>query len=189
MGNCAGRCGKKHFTNGTCIWDNNIHSAVEKWCDPNTREAALAEFGHISTWDVSRVTSMRVLFASQKTFNDDISRWDTSRVTNMFWMFSCAKAFNQPLGAWNVSSVTNMSGMFAYAHAFNQSLKEWDTTSVTDWSDMFDGADAFNTQNAPVEYLKTLRQNVVSLDRRLEEAKAELEKVEPGNGSAVVEML
>ena len=40
-------------------------------------------YGPTSTWDTSRVTSMRELFRGSNDFNGDISGWDTSSVTNM----------------------------------------------------------------------------------------------------------
>ena len=55
-----------------------LQSAVSAWCSsPATAEPI---YGHISTWDTSRVTDMSWLFyshcAKRETFNDDISAWD-----------------------------------------------------------------------------------------------------------------
>ena len=65
-------------------------NATQAWCaDP---QAAEAEYGHISGWEVSSVSDMSYLFCSSlsycsrngcSTFNDDISRWDVHSVTNM----------------------------------------------------------------------------------------------------------
>ena len=41
-----------------------------------------------------------------------ISAWDVSRVTNMQELFLGKRVFDQPIGSWDVSSVTDMSGMF-----------------------------------------------------------------------------
>ena len=65
----------------------------------------------------------------------DISSWDTSRVTSMRWMFYQAAAFNQPL-SFDTSSVTYMGAMFDSASAFNQPLS-FDTSSVTGMRLMF----------------------------------------------------
>ena len=84
-----------------CRWDGDIMEAVDLWCD-NPVEAE-AMYGHISTWDTSRVTTMKNLFngnlrnegkANRMIFNEDISRWDVSAVTTMEYMFHTANAFN-----------------------------------------------------------------------------------------------
>merc|ERR1712166_774295 len=105
-------------------------------------DSAIATYGPISSWGVSAVTSMNMVFDYLDQFNADISSWDTSGVTDMGAMFSGASAFNQPL-SFDTSSVTGMSSMFGGASAFNQPLS-LDTSSVTDMSFMFGGASAFN---------------------------------------------
>jgi len=127
-----------------CLTDENIHSAVKKWCMKATGKGVLQEFGHISTWDVSRVTNMGALFRDRRNFNDDVSAWDTSSVINMSDMFYGASSFNQAVGAWDTSSVTNMSYMFDGASSFNQAVGAWDTSSVTDMHCMFSRASSFN---------------------------------------------
>eukprot|EP00327_Prymnesium_parvum_P018674 CAMPEP_0113269834 /NCGR_PEP_ID=MMETSP0008_2-20120614/21923_1 /TAXON_ID=97485 /ORGANISM="Prymnesium parvum" /LENGTH=284 /DNA_ID=CAMNT_0000119099 /DNA_START=51 /DNA_END=902 /DNA_ORIENTATION=+ /assembly_acc=CAM_ASM_000153 len=121
-----------------------IQTAAKAWCiDPG---AAAAQYGNISNWDTSQVTSMRSLYAARyvacATFNGNIADWDTSSVTDMSGMFAGASSFNQPL-KWNTSSVTDMFRMFAGASSFNQPLN-WDTSSVTDMGAMFWGARSFN---------------------------------------------
>ena len=50
--------------------DATIHGGVNDWvADP---VAAEAQYGHISTWDVSLVTDMSELFKDKTSFNDDI---------------------------------------------------------------------------------------------------------------------
>ena len=94
------------------LTDETIHDAVEMWCNPATRQAVVDKYGEIGDWDVSRVTSMSMLFRGQKDFNENISRWDTSNVTDMGYMFAGASSFNQPLEGWNTTNVTTMHGMF-----------------------------------------------------------------------------
>jgi len=122
--------------------NGDIHAAVNLWC--SDRAAAEEKYGHISHWDVSRVTNMKELFQSKRDFNEDISAWDTSNVIDMGGMFNSAEAFNQPIGRWDVSKVQNMEGMFAFATAFNQPIGGWDVSNVTDMGDMFHFASAFN---------------------------------------------
>ncbi len=117
------------------ITDDNIREAIRLWS--TTKSAALMRYGHISSWDVSKVTNMSNLFEGHQTFNEDISAWDVSNVTNMSEMFCKAASFNQPLNEWNVSKVTNMKDFFIEAINFNQSLCDWDVSNVTDMSWMF----------------------------------------------------
>ena len=122
--------------------DTNIQTAVDLWVsDPS---AATTTYGDISTWDVSQVTDMRLLFIGKTTFNDDISNWDTSSVTNMFGMFSYSSSFNQDISNWNVSNVTEMTNMFPNATAFNQDIGAWDVSNVKYMSGMFFRATSFN---------------------------------------------
>jgi len=122
--------------------NNELKAAVDMWC--NHREAALREYGDISDWDVSEVTSMRCLFSAARTFNDDISMWNISKVTEMEGMFMNASAFNGDLSSWDVSNVTTMEKMFFYASAFNGNLSSWDVSNVTTMEEMFLGASKFD---------------------------------------------
>ena len=124
--------------------NKDIKGAVKQWCNPATKAAALIKFGHISDWNMSKVTDCSWLFYNQKEFNDDISRWDTSNVKNMSTMFYNAATFNQPIGNWNVAKVTNMFDMFSHAILFNKPLEKWDVTNVKTMRRMFQAASAFN---------------------------------------------
>ncbi|MGY8940329.1 MAG: BspA family leucine-rich repeat surface protein, partial [Flavobacteriales bacterium] len=46
------------------------------------------------------------------SFNQNISSWDVSNVTTMRMMFHRASSFNQDISAWDVSKVTSMRSMF-----------------------------------------------------------------------------
>jgi len=129
----------------------------------------LKTYGHISTWDTSKVTDMHKLFQSEycmnqpivdltkisaynrACFNDDISAWDTSKVTNMNRMFDANKHFNQDISGWKTSKVKDMGYMFHQAIAFNQPIGKWDTSQVVQihmvssgTSGMFSQAAAFD---------------------------------------------
>ena len=99
--------------------------------------------GDISTWDVSKVTNMKSMFAGAKSFNQDISGWDVSKVTNMKAMFHSATSFNQKIPKWDVSKVTNMELMFFGATSFNQDISRWDVSKVTNMRSMFNSATSF----------------------------------------------
>jgi surface protein len=126
----------QHFTNAS------LQEAVKLWCE--NKSAAVANFGDISTWNTSQVTSMRALFEGRTDFNDPIGNWDVSNVTDMSYMFHTAASFNQSLDSWNVSKVTTMGVMFYNAFSFNQPLHSWDVRNVTDMGHMFSYARSFN---------------------------------------------
>jgi surface protein len=121
--------------------NESLKEAVKMWCED--KPAAVAEFGDISTWNTSQVTSMRELFEYQRNFNDPIGSWDVSNVTDMYCMFSHAVSFNQPLDTWDVSSVVNMDYMFCRAAAFNQSLDSWACRRSVKRTDMLQGTAVF----------------------------------------------
>ena len=127
------------------LTDDNIHQVVNDWCEGGkSKENIEAMYGHISKWDVSRVTNMSKLFHIKEYFNDNISEWDVSNVQSMKCMFEGAKSFNQPLNNWNVSNVEDMSDMFYYACSFNQPLNNWNVSNVTEMTSMFECAKSFN---------------------------------------------
>ncbi len=119
----------------TPITNSNILSAVDLWT--SNQSQAESEYGHISNWDTSNVTSMANVFSGHTSFNDDIGNWNTSNVTDMGGMFFGAYSFNQDIGGWDTSNVTNMSLMFTAATSFNQDIGNWNTSSVVDMQAMF----------------------------------------------------
>jgi len=84
----------------------------------------------ISSWDMSNVTDMTLMFYRAYVFNQNISSWDVSNVTKMRYMFFKAEVFNQPIGNWDVSSVYDMERMFRYATSYNQDLSSWSVDGV-----------------------------------------------------------
>ena len=131
-------------------------AAVNAWT--STPEAAC---GHISTWDVSRLTDMAYLFClrqswmvgrddwadcqlTDETFNAPIGGWDTSKVTDMNNAFRGATDFDADIGAWDVSKVTDMNSTFMEAKSFNADIGEWDVSGVTEMANAFRDAIAFN---------------------------------------------
>lgn len=99
---------------------------------------------NMDSWNVSSVTNMKSMFASDPLFNQNIADWNVSHVTDMSVMFGAATSFNQSLNSWVVSSVTDMNNMFDDATAFNQPLDNWDVSHVTNMAYMFSEAYVFN---------------------------------------------
>jgi surface protein len=52
------------------------------------------------------------MFYNAHAFNQDISSWNVSKVSTMSYMFYNAHAFNQDIDSWDISSLTNAAGMF-----------------------------------------------------------------------------
>ena len=155
--------------------NDELKREVDKWCNvmyrdkdedgkrylkkPRYTEEAkqklLKRVGHISDWDVSKVTDMSYLFSGKHLFNHDISRWDVSKVKNMSHMFSMAWSFDKPLNNWDVSNVTNMSKMFYLCCTFNKPLNNWVVSNVRDMKEMFWGTRSLNRLNLlPTWYTK-----------------------------------
>ena len=102
---------------------------------------------NISSWNVSKVTSISSMFLRAYNFDQDISGWDVSSVTNMQLAFYKAENFNQDISSWDTSSVTEMAYMFREAASFNQDISGWDVSSVTDMASMFYFAVALSDDN------------------------------------------
>jgi surface protein len=99
--------------------------------------------GDLSEWDVSKVKFMGMMFRDAWTFNCDVSLWDVSRVQDMDSMFNGAREFNNDLSRWRVWNVTNMSRMFEGAESFECDLRNWDVSKVSTMQGMFRGAKSF----------------------------------------------
>lgn len=92
----------------------------------------------LSSWDVSRFTTLESMFQSNAVFDQDIGGWDVSNVTTIQNMFRAARAFDQDLSSWDVSNVSNMRLAFWVATAFNRNLGPWQLKDGVDMSGMLD---------------------------------------------------
>jgi len=119
----------------------------------------------IADWDVSRITSMRLMFGCTMRanagkigadFNQPINAWDVRAVQSFEGFMGHlgnpgislnTHAFNQPLSQWNTSAATNMTRMFALARSFNQDISAWNTANVTTLAGMFRGVSGFHGFN------------------------------------------
>ena len=135
LGTDCADCGLRFVLSQRMVYKADLTAALEAWVADQA--AAEAKYGHISTWDVTRVTDFSQLLCGFKipdtatqtygnymscriafrNFNADISAWDVSRVTIMSQMFREAQNFNSRLESWDVSSVTDMSFMVLPPHA------------------------------------------------------------------------
>ena len=79
----------------------------------------------------------------ETTHNFDLSFWSTQSLTSMRLMFASNKVFNSPLDNFNTSNVVNMAGAFLNAISFNQSLQSFDTAKVTDMRSLFFNATVY----------------------------------------------
>ena len=84
----------------------DLQAAVRAY-DANSTDA-IATYGAIAGWDVSRIADMSELFLGLQFFNADVSNWNTSSVTSMRAMFESASAFDHEPLTFDTSSVTDM---------------------------------------------------------------------------------
>ena len=137
-------------------FDNkSLRAAVKLYCED--ANAAEADHGPISEWDVSEVTDMTRLFIHQSDFNADLSKWDASKVTRMSIMFGNCKRFNSDLSKWDVSKVTRMNSMFANCKRFNADLSKWDVSKVNTTTAMFANCKRFNADLSKWDVSKVTR--------------------------------
>ena len=90
--------------------------------------------GNISSWDVSNVENMGMMF-HESSFDGDISEWDVSNVFNMHRMFNRSE-FNGDISNWDVSNVNDMHYMFAEANSFSNDISRWNVSNVNDFRDI-----------------------------------------------------
>ena len=74
-------------------------------------EGARSFYADITGRDVSNVMNVKEIFKEAKEFKGNLSSWDVSKVTTMFVIFEGTSALG---GAgleewWNISSVTNIT--------------------------------------------------------------------------------
>lgn len=103
---------------------------------------------NVSNWDTSNVISMEGTFEYCSGFATlDLSNWDTSNVATLRFMFyNCNTLTSLDLSNWDTSQVYDMYGTFRECHSLiSLDLSNWNTSSVVDSNYMFD--------SAPLQYL------------------------------------
>lgn len=118
------------------FWQPINHSAIM----PFVANGTIIPFSRIVTTlmtDMSHLFgtfSTNSLFTTQDTY-DDLSTWDVSNVTNMYMMFRRTQygGFNPNIVNWDVSNVIDMTGMFQ-SSVFNRNISQWTVTNVTAYS-------------------------------------------------------
>eukprot|EP00949_MAST-11_sp_MAST-11-sp1_P001443 g1443.t1 len=69
----------------TPITNANVYTAANLWVSNEAQ--ARSEYGDISEWDVSAVTSLdfsKSAFTDASNFNGDLSKWNTSKVSTLY---------------------------------------------------------------------------------------------------------
>ena len=112
--------------------------------------------GDISSWDVSNVTSMKLMFFDCD-FNGDLSDWDVSNVENMSGMFSNSKFNNKSICDWDISNVKFMSVMFASNKKFNQDISHWKINPDCKTAEMFRGDCPIEEKYKPYKNSKRIK--------------------------------
>lgn len=195
---------------GMAVAEGGLHQAIDELCELYYETWTHPVYGHVSTWNVSQVTNMEILFGASKDcidrFDADISCWDTSNVRVFSYMFHPLKVFNQPLNCWDTSSgekftstfhgadvfnqplnlwdmskAWNVIHMFAYAEDFDRAVNAWDTSSVKYMLGMFKGATSFNRALDNWNV-----ENVLSMSDMFKDAKAFNQDLSNWNPAAVI---
>ena len=86
---------------------SSLSTALAAWV--SDASTAAATYGQPKFWDITKVTSLDDLFSPSnvRAFNEDIGPWDLSRVTSMGMMFYSNTHFNQDINGWDISSCNN----------------------------------------------------------------------------------
>ena len=95
-----------------------------------------------STWDMSRVTTMRSTFFGCVQLEElDTSHWDVHSLTDLGYTFyNCKKIRSFDVRGWDTSNVTSMDGTFNTCSALTElDLAGWVTTQVQTVNSMFNG--------------------------------------------------
>jgi surface protein len=139
----------------------------------------------ISSWNVSSVTNMYLMFFGAyafgtNTFTSDISNWERispdvstlANVIDMGAMFAATYNFDVNIGNWNTSNVINMSQMFDTSINFNQNINSWIVSGVTNMSNMFNYASSFDQplnswDVSNVMYMSGMFSHAAAFDRPL----------------------
>ena len=115
----------------------------------NTEAAARKVYCALPGWDVSEVTSLRVVFHDEARFDSDLSRWTVFNVTSLYGTFAGAAAFRGVgVDRWAVGKVATLHTTFQSARVFDANLSSWETSSVTSLGGTFNGAVAFRGAGA-----------------------------------------
>jgi surface protein len=116
---------------------------------------ALTEL-NISTWDVSKVTTMAALCSGCNSLPSlDISKWKLNQAekaeVNMSKMFlNCFALSELDLPKEGTGNVTDMSALFNGCHALaSLDLSGWDTGKVTTMQEMFASCKALSSLKLP----------------------------------------
>ena len=91
----------------------------------------------LSSFDTSKVTTMKAMFSGCQAQSLDLSSFDTSKVRNMEAMFSGCQAQSLDLSSFDTSNVADMIEMFEGCQAQSLDLSSFNTSNVTDMICMF----------------------------------------------------
>ena len=113
------------------MWDVSNLTNFDFICSTE-RNPLLASFPcNISSWNVTKATSMAGMFMGNTKFNGNVTKWNVSKVVNMANMFSGATNFSGVgIENWKLAAINNTSFMFEGAGKFNANLSTWVSESA-----------------------------------------------------------
>ena len=83
----------------------------------------------LSSWNVGKAQDIGFMFNQATVFNADLSTWDVSKSTSLAQVFA-GTAFNGNISSWNTARVNSLRYTFYGAGAFNGDISRWDTSLV-----------------------------------------------------------
>jgi hypothetical protein len=128
------RSERSHSTFGPlCLWDVSGTRDFDSACRANTN------FSSDLYWDTSSATSMQKAFAHNREFMGDVSTWDVSKVMDMSMMFYGSGIRNSGIAYWNTARLDYAGGMFSGSSIQpDVDLSKWNTKNCIDMSRMFE---------------------------------------------------
>jgi surface protein len=123
-------------TSFVALTDTTLPQAVTDFAEGSSVQAtAIATYGDIEQWDVSRCTTFQDLFVDKDIGSPNLSQWDVSSVANMDGTFRNSN-FNGDISTWNVGHCTTMAHMFQTS-SFDGDISKWEVSNVETFYWMF----------------------------------------------------
>lgn len=122
-----------------CIWDVSNVVMFDRACEAGDGKPP---FNSDLYWNTSSAVSMIGTFSGNTEFEGDLSTWDVSKVMFMSIMFHSSGIQDSGIGLWNTASLEKADAMFQSAKSIDRDLNlaGWKTEKCKDMRGMFRGS-------------------------------------------------